>query len=99
MEIIGYTKKKEEEKIYYYKTICNKCGAILYFDKSDILSTEDIGDGVIGIIRCLSCRNTIDTIKIQYGVLRKNKEYYRLCDGISTIDLEEYNDLKRQYDE
>ena len=29
MEIIGYTKKKEEEKIYYYKTICNKCGAIL----------------------------------------------------------------------
>lgn len=96
MEIIGYTKKKEEEKIYYYKTICNKCGAILCFDTSDILSTEDIGDGVIGIIRCLSCRNIIDTIKIQ---TRKNKECYRLCDGISTIDLEEYNDLKHQYDE
>lgn len=99
MEIIGYTKKKEEEKIYYYKTICNKCGAILCFDASDILPTKDIGDGVIGIIRCLSCRNVIDTIKIQYGVLRKNKEYYKLCDGISTIDQEEYNDLKHQYDE
>lgn len=96
MEIIGYTKKKEEEKIYYYKTICNKCGTILCFDASDILPTKDIGDGVIGIIRCLSCRNVIDTIKIQ---TRKNKEYYRLCDGISTIDLEEYNDLKRQYNE
>ena len=96
MEIIGYTKKKEEEKTYYYKTICNKCGAILCFDTSDILPTKDIGDGVIGIIRCLSCRNVIDTIKIQ---TRKNKECYRLCDGISTIDLEEYNDLKHQYDE
>lgn len=96
MEIIGYTKKKEEEKIYYYKTICNKCGAILCFDASDILPTKDIGDGVIGIIRCLSCRNVIDTIKIQ---TRKNKECYRLCDGISTIDLEEYNDLKQQYNE
>lgn len=96
MEIIGYTKKKEEEKIYYYKTICNKCGAILCFDSSDILPTKDIGDGVIGIIRCLSCRNVIDTIKIQ---TRKNKECYRLCDGISTIDLEEYNSLKDQYDE
>lgn len=96
MEIIGYTKKKEEEKIYYYKTICNKCGAILCFDTSDILPTEDIGDGVIGIIRCLSCRNVIDTIKIQ---TRKNKECYRLCDGISAIDLEEYNDLKQQYNE
>lgn len=96
MEIIGYTKKKEEEKIYYYKTICNKCGAILCFDTSDILPTENIGDGVIGIIRCLSCRNVIDTIKIQ---TRKNKECYRLCDGISTIDLEEYNSLKDQYDE
>ena len=94
MEIIGYTKKKEEEKIYYYKTICNKCGAILCFDAPDILPTEDIGDGVIGIIRCLSCRNVIDTIKIQ---TRKNKEYYILCDGISTIDLEEYNNLKHQY--
>ena len=96
MEIIGYTKKKEEEKIYYYKAICNKCGAILCFDTSDILPTKDIGDGVIGIIRCLSCRNVIDTIKIQ---TRKNKECYRLCDGISTIDLEEYNDLKHQYNE
>ena len=96
MEIIGYTKKKEEEKIYYYKTICNKCGAILCFDASDILPTKDIGDGVIGIIRCLSCRNVIDIIKIQ---TRKNKECYRLCDGISTIDLEEYNDLKQQYNE
>lgn len=96
MEIIGYTKKKEEEKICYYKTICNKCGAILCFDKSDILSTEDIGDGVIGIIRCLSCKNTIDTVKIQNGRLRKK---YGFCDGISTIDQEEYNDLKRQYDE
>ena len=96
MEIIGYTKKKEEEKNYYYKTICNKCGAILCFDASDILPTEDIGDGVIGIIRCLSCRNVIDTIKIQS---RKNKECYRLCDGISTIDLEEYNDLKQQCNE
>lgn len=96
MEIIGYTKKKEEEKIYYYKTICNKCGAILCFDTSDILPTKDIGDGVIGIIRCLSCRNVIDTIKIQ---TRKNKECCRLCDGISTIDLEEYNDLKQQYNE
>ena len=96
MEIIGYTKKKEEEKIYYYKTICNKCGAILCFDASDILPTKDIGDGVIRIIRCLSCRNIIDSIKIQ---TRKNKECYRLCDGISTIDLEEYNDLKQQYNE
>ena len=96
MEIIGYIKKKEEEKIYYYKTICNKCRAILCFNASDILPTKDIGDGVIGIIRCLSCRNVIDTIKIQ---TRKNKECYRLCDGISTIDLEEYNDLKQQYNE
>ena len=96
MEIIGYTRKREKEKTYYYKTICNKCGAILCFDTSDILPTENIGDGVIGIIRCLSCRNVIDTIKIQ---TRKNKECYRLYDGISTIDLEEYNDLKHQYDE
>lgn len=99
MEIIGYTRKKEKEKTYYYKTICNKCGAILCFDASDILSTEDIGDRVIGIIRCLSCSTIIDTVKIQNGRLRKNKEYHKLCDGISTIDQEEYNDLKRQYDE